>query len=424
MVANAREERGRVIAERCRIERNGHVWTVPSQSGNGKYTVRTDCLYPSCTCPDYETHANKCKHLFAVEYTIRREEHADGSVTESRTLTVTDKTTAERKTYRQDWPAYTKAQTREKDHFGELLSELCGSIAEPAPKNPKGGRRPVPLKDSAFLAIFKVYVGMSSRRFICDMRDAYEAGYLAAPVGHASVIKAMESEALTPVLVDLIQRSSAPLAEVESQFATDSSGFCMARYHRWIDVKYGTPKEEHDWVKVHIACGTKTHCVTAAEIHDRNTNDCNVFPSLISTTARRFTIREASADKAYAANPNFNAVDAVGGTLYAAFRKNTTGGVGGLYEKMFHLFCANREDYLKHYHRRSNVESVFSAVKRKFGESVRCKTLTAAKNEVYAKLVCQNVCCLIQAMYELNLAPPTWSADADRKPTALTANRG
>ena len=78
------------------------------------------------------------------------------------------------------------------------------------------------------------------------MRDAHDHGYLAAPVGHASVIKAMESEALTPVLVDLLHRSAAPLAEVESQFAVDSSGFRMARYHRWFDVKYGAPKEEHD----------------------------------------------------------------------------------------------------------------------------------------------------------------------------------
>jgi transposase len=422
MVANAREERGRVIAERCRIERKGHVWIVPSQSGNGKYTVRTDSLYPTCTCPDYETHANKCKHLFAVEYTIRREEHADGSVTEERTVTVTDKTTAERRTYTQDWPAYTKAQCREKDHFGELLSDLCATIPEPPRKSAKGGRPPVPLKDSAFLAIFKVYVGFSSRRFMCDMHDAYEAGYLAAPVGHASVIKAMESEALTPVLEELIGRSAAPLAQVESQFAVDSSGFCMARYHRWIDVKYGTPKEEHDWVKVHCLTGTKTHCVVSAEIHDRNTNDCNILPSLVETGAERFTLSEVSADKAYAANPNFDAVAGHGGTLYATFRKSATGGVGGLYRKMFHLFCADRDTYLQHYHRRSNVESVFSAVKRKFGEAIRSKSDVAAKNEVYAKLVCQNVCCLIQAMYELNLTPPTWRDD-DRKPIALTANR-
>lgn len=415
---NAREERGKAIAESCRIVRKGTDWVVPSQGGNGKYVVRVDGEYPSCTCPDYETHANKCKHLYAVEYTIRREQNADGSVTETRSVTVTNKTTAERKTYRQDWPAYTKAQTREKDHFQELLSELCALIPEPA-RNPKGGRPPVPLKDSAFLAIFKVYVGMSSRRFLCDMHDAFDRGYLAAPVGHASVIKAMESESLTPVLQSLIERSAAPLAEIESQFAVDSTGFCMARYHRYFDVKYGVPRAEHDWVKVHIVCGTKTHCVTAAEIHDRNTNDAIVLPSLVATTAKRFNVKEVTGDVAYATQTNFNAVDGHGATLYATFRRTATGAAGGLYGKMYHLFCANKDEYFAHYHRRSNVESVFSAVKRKYGESVRCKSPIAARNEVYAKLVCQNVSALIHAMYELNLTPPTWAAD--RKPTALTA---
>lgn len=414
---NAREQRGKAIAERCRIDRKGDAWIVPSQSGHGKYTVRVDGPYPTCTCPDYEEHANKCKHLFAVEISLRLQANADGSVTETRSVTMTQTTTVKRPTYKQDWPAYDAAQNNEKDHFQDLLSDLCATIPEPERKNPKkGGRPPVPMKDAAFVSVFKVYVGMSCRRFICDMRDAHERGCLAAPVSHASVIKAMENEALTPILVDLIQRSAAPLAEVESQFAVDSTGFCMARYHRWFDVKYGAERAEHDWVKVHIVTGCRTNCVTAAEIHDKNTNDCNILPSLVNASAKRFNLKEVSADKAYAANPNFNAVNQNGGTLYAAFRKNTTGGVGGLFEKMFHLFCANREDYLKHYHQRSNVESTFSAIKRKFGEAVRCKTDVAARNEVYAKLICQNICCLIGAMYELNLAPPSWR---NEKPTNL-----
>ena len=196
------------------------------------------------------------------------------------------------------------------------------------------------MRDQVFVSVFKVYCGMSARRFVCDLRAAHERRCLLAPVCHGSVIKAMESEALTPILVELIQRSAAPLAEAESQFAVDSSGFCTTRYTRWVDVKYGKPRKEHDWVKVHIVTGTRTNCVTAAEIHDKNTNDCNILPSLVDTTAKRFTLSEVSADKAYAANPNFDAVARNGGTLYATFRKNATGGVGGLYEKMFHLFCA------------------------------------------------------------------------------------
>jgi len=48
---------------------------------------------------------------------------------------------------------------------------------------------------------------------------------------------------------------------------------------------------------------------------------------------------------------------------------------------------------------------VFSAVKRKFGDSVRSKTDAAMKNEVLCKILAHNLCCLIQEQEELGVAP-------------------
>src|SRR5207249_9650535 len=98
------------------------------------------------------------------------------------------------------------------------------------------------------------------------------------------------------------------------------------------------------------------------------------------------TVKEIDADKAYTTVDNFNAVDAVGGTLYAPFKTNMTGAAGGIFEKMYHYFVYKREEFLNHYHQRSNVESTFSAIKRKFGDSVRSKTDTAMTNEVLCKI--------------------------------------
>ena len=146
--------------------------------------------------------------------------------------------------------------------------------------------------------------------------------------------------------------------------------------------------------------------IAAAEVLDKHSGDSPQLPGLVKATAARgFTISEVAADKAYAGTANFDAVDAVGGTLYAAFRVNTTGGVGGLFEKMFHLFGLHRDEYLRHYHRRSMIESTFSMVKRKLGDSLRSKTETAMRNEVMAKLVAHNICCVISAIYELGIDP-------------------
>ena len=76
---------------------------------------------------------------------------------------------------------------------------------------------------------------------------------------------------------------------------------------------------------------------------------------------------------------------------------------------MFHFFHLHRNEFLSRYHQRSNVESTFSMMKAKFGDGVRSKTDVAMKNEVLAKIVCHNICCLISAIHELGLDPVFWA---------------
>ena len=83
---------------------------------------------------------------------------------------------------------------------------------------------------------------------------------------------------------------------------------------------------------------------------------------------------------------------------------NTSGAVGGLFEKAFLLFQLHKEEYRKHYHQRSNSESMFSALKRKIGEAVKSKSETAQKNEVLAKVLAYNLTVLVAAFHELGIA--------------------
>lgn len=109
---DAREERGMQIAATCKIEKNKLGWKVPSQSGNGSYVVSLDGGEPFCTCPDFETRHQPCKHIHAVEFTMKRETKADGSVTLTKSVKMT---------CTQEWPAYNEAQTHEQERFVILL---------------------------------------------------------------------------------------------------------------------------------------------------------------------------------------------------------------------------------------------------------------------------------------------------------------
>ena len=138
---------------------------------------------------------------------------------------------------------------------------------------------------------------------------------------------------------------------------------------KWYDEKYGVTRSGHDWVKVHVMSGVKTNIVTAVEIRGRDAGDSPLLPPMLATAAKNFTIHEVSADTAYSVVENTEAVVDAGGTPFIPFKSNTTGAAGGLWEKMFHFFQFRREEFLAHYHKRSNVESTFSMIKAKFGDS-------------------------------------------------------
>ena len=76
---DAREERGLQIAATTKIIKAKHGYVVPSQTGKGEWCVNLDGT-PRCTCPDFEA-GMKCKHIYAVEFTVKRETSPDGTVT-------------------------------------------------------------------------------------------------------------------------------------------------------------------------------------------------------------------------------------------------------------------------------------------------------------------------------------------------------
>ncbi len=398
-----REERGLVIAALCRLKKTESDWHVPSQSGAEKI-YRVSVEKQSCTCPDHQESGFKCKHLYAVEFTIKREMDQDGNLVETKSMKFTEKVT-----YKRDWTAYNESQHTEKHRLQVLLSDLCSGIADAPHKGV--GRKPVPLADKLFAVCYKVYTTISSRRFGSDLQDAHTDGYLSRDIHPNKVNCFMEEDALTPYLKALIVRSSLPLRAVETEFAVDSSGFSVSKFIRWYDEKYGMTRSGRDWVKIHLATGVKTGVCTAAVIYDRDAGDGPILPELINKTAENFTIKEVSGDKAYLSVENVETIFAAGGIPFIAPKSNTTGAAGGLFERMFRYYQYEQEKFMKHYHKRSNVESLFSAVKRKFGDGVRSRTPAAMVNETYAKFVCNNLTAVILSQIELGIEAEFWQDD-------------
>ncbi len=180
---------------------------------------------------------------------------------------------------------------------------------------------------------------------------------------------------------------------------------------RWLDVKYGKEEDRRMWLKLHLMTGVKTNIVTSVEVSDGYAHDYHYFKGLVNHTAETgFKMKEVSADKAYLGGENLLTTLRHGAIPYIPFKSNSVSNSRGsygpkseLWTRMFNFYTQHREEFLAHYHKRSNIETTFHMIKSKFGQRLRSKTLTAQINEALCKVLCHNLCVVIQSQHELGI---------------------
>ena len=309
------------------------------------------------------------------------------------------------------WDAYNAAQKAEVKLFDELLKDLVKAIPEPEQTK---GRPRLSLQETLFCSIQKVYSQLSSRRAHSLFQNATERGQIShAPYFNAPSAFFNKPET-TEILQKLVTLSALPVAGIEVDFAVDSTGFRTTCFSAYNGAKHGQ-KKEHQWVKAHLCAGVKTNVVAAVAITDAYSSDSPQFGPLIKKTAEGFTINEVSADLAYSSRLNLQTIENVGGKPYIPIKKSTTGRAGGsaIWKKMYHYFQLNRDEFMEHYHKRSNIEATNAAIKRKFGETLKSKNPVAQVNKLLAKIIAYNLTVVIHEMYENGIQPEFLHAKSD-----------
>jgi transposase len=317
-----------------------------------------------------------------------------------------------RKTYPQLWPQYNLAQTNEKLLFIDILGELCSYfVDEIEMKGGKPGRPKFSRTDIIFCMVSKLYEKLSSRRLLSDLRIAQGKSYIRSVPHFNTILNYFNDPFITPLLVALIHASSLPLNKLEDTFAVDASGLSSAFYSRWLDYRFGSKEEKEEerakgWLKINLICGTKTHIVTHVVVTDGKVHESPYFSELVNQTAKHgFTISEVSADKGYSSRQNVQAVFELGGVPLIPFKSNAKQKPKGCsaWRRSFIYFQTNPEEFMARYHKRSNVESTFSMLKRKLNNKLMMKHELAQTNEALALILCHNICCLVHEIYEAGL---------------------
>jgi len=378
-----------------------NLWTVNSSTNVGTY--RIECIDGGwqCNCPDHIKRHLDCKHILAVRLQL---EHI-----ESKPQAPVIVSPKEMNNSLRDWSAYNKGQTEEWAVFGQLLADLAGGLEEPAQTR---GRPRMPLSSRVFAAVLKVYSQQSSRRAQGLYQRAVEDSQLKKAPHFNTASKFFNTEEATVILRELIQQSALPMAGIERDFAIDSSGFRCATYSQWCDKKHGAnnygDQKTVDWLKAHIITGCLTNIAADVIVTDGYCHDSPFFEPLVnSTAAAGFDMWDITADKAYSSKKNHEVAINVGARALIPFRSNASGKTRGsaAWKKAFQFFQLYEEEFYRRYHKRSNVETSFGCIKRKFGEVLRSKSRVAQENELLAKFLCYNITVLVRAMHEFGINP-------------------
>ena len=183
----------------------------------------------------------------------------------------------------------------------------------------------------------------------------------------------------------------------EFEVVVDSTGFKVTNRGDWLRKKHG--KVRRGWIKVHILVDPETKEVLVVEVTDEKTSDAEGFEPLLDELCENLNgadIKRVIGDGGYDAKRVFNLLEKGGIESGIKPRKNSSTQARGSpyrakcvreFKDLGYEKWKNKVGYTK----RWLVESVFSSIKRRFGESVRAVSRKGMEIELFLRFICYNM---------------------------------
>jgi len=293
---------------------------------------------------------------------------------------------------KRNWPVYNKQLVRRGEMY--ISFEFLDSWDDELRKMNKGkvGRKfNYPEKFIKWTALVYHAMNMSYRTL---------QGYLRGLSRYIPKIKAADYSTLcrriSDTNIDLI--NTIPDVTGDLVISVDSSGVKVTNRGEWIRKKWRKDMKSRGWIKVHVAVDVQKKEILAIEISDQSLNDEFKFKDLMKQCRKNIkdaTISRVLADGAYDRRFIYRYLkhfkiqsgikmrrDAVLSYEHNCYRNECVWDRN----EMGHDAWVRKVDYTK----RWISESMFSSVKRMFGESVKSKSVKGCMKEAYRKFVIYN----------------------------------
>ena len=173
--------------------------------------------------------------------------------------------------------------------------------------------------------------------------------------------------------------------------AGDSTAYSESRFARWYDHRAGRLSSRKEWAKLHAIIDIPTRVVLDYLVTDGRAADIAALYVMLE----RF--RGGSGlfclDSAYLARRMCDAIDGLGMVPRIRPKTSTVCKTGGsqAWGDMIRLHRDDPDGFMSEYHQRSIIEAVFGAIKKVYGNEIKCRRPDNQNREIATRVICYNV---------------------------------
>lgn len=178
----------------------------------------------------------------------------------------------------------------------------------------------------------------------------------------------------------------------------DASGIRIIGRSIWFSIRVKRFISRRECDKVHLAVCSDFLLILNWRITTWRRNDSPFFMILL----RPFTLLgTVFADLGYAARKHFQFVADRKGALFTPFKSNATAKPKShpAWKAAFWLWKMLKTIYMSIYHQRSKIEAVFSALKKRYGDQLYCRSAVMRRKEMALRFIAYNTRIILYLNY-------------------------
>ena len=179
--------------------------------------------------------------------------------------------------------------------------------------------------------------------------------------------------------------------------AVDATGVTLRHASTWFIARIGRHVRKRDHMKLHAVWMLDLGLIVDCRLTRGKRGDGPIFRLMLAPLRK---LGMVFGDKAYCCKQTLRMIVERGGSPFLAFKKNASGKGLSLWATQVRFARGVFAwAWWNVYHQRSRIESVFSAMKRRYGSHLRSTTLSSRRRELFLRVLAYNVRQLLYIRY-------------------------